>query len=166
MKDRPVYHISTFKTPAGPFTVAVDRSGAIAATSFGGERTLREYLPGASLVPDEQKTAAAREDVESWFRGEKREFTSRLSPTGTPYQLRVWAELSRIPFGETRSYGAIAKSLGSSARAVGQANGANPIPLIVPCHRVIGADGSLAGYAFGPETKRTLLEFEGVRISA
>ena len=83
-----------------------------------------------------------------------------LAPAGTAFQQRVWKALLRIPFGRTRSYGEIARELRSSARAVGRANSTNPVCLIVPCHRVIGADGSLTGFAFGEDLKRRLLEHE------
>jgi methylated-DNA-[protein]-cysteine S-methyltransferase len=85
-----------------------------------------------------------------------------MSPAGTEFQKRVWAELVRIPYGETVSYAELAKRVGSpgGARAVGRANATNPIAIIVPCHRVIGADGSLTGYAYGEEMKRSLLDLE------
>jgi methylated-DNA-[protein]-cysteine S-methyltransferase len=101
--------------------------------------------------------------LHSYFAGERTTFDVVLRPTGTPFQLRVWAELSRIPYGETISYGELARRVDSPSafRAVGQANGRNPISVIVPCHRVIGANGSLAGYGGGPERKRFLLDLEG-----
>jgi methylated-DNA-[protein]-cysteine S-methyltransferase len=99
----------------------------------------------------------------AYFAGESRSFDVALQPAGTPFQQRVWAELSRIPYGETISYAELAKRVGSpnGFRAVGQANGRNPISVIVPCHRVIGANGSLAGYGGGAERKRFLLDLEG-----
>ncbi|MDQ6697098.1 MAG: methylated-DNA--[protein]-cysteine S-methyltransferase [Actinomycetota bacterium] len=101
--------------------------------------------------------------LDSYFAGEREVFDVSLRPVGTPFQLRVWAELSRIPYGETISYGELARRVGSpnGFRAVGQANGRNPISVIVPCHRVIGADGSLAGYGGGADRKRFLLDLEG-----
>jgi methylated-DNA-[protein]-cysteine S-methyltransferase len=165
MKDTTVYRTSTFTTPAGPFSVAVDPEGAIAAAAFGDLRALRNRMPSGTLVPDERGASAARKQVEAWFHGKNRGFSAKRAPRGTPFQQRVWAELLRIPFGETRSYGDIAKAVKSSPRAVGRAIGTNPICVIVPCHRVIGADGSLTGFAFGTETKRWLLEFEGVPLS-
>ena len=165
MKDNPVFRYSTFKTPAGAFTVAVDASGAVAATAFGDSRALRRRLRAGTLVRDERGAAPARRQVLAWFLGKARGFSARLSPAGTPFQRRVWSALKRIPFGETRSYGDVARMVGSSARAVGRASATNPICLIVPCHRVIGADGSLTGFAFGEGTKRRLLEFEGSRLS-
>jgi methylated-DNA-[protein]-cysteine S-methyltransferase len=166
MKDTPVYRYSTFKTPAGAFTVAVDPSGAIVATAFGDRSALRRRLRAGTLVHDERGAAPARRLVEDWFLGKARDFSATLSPGGTPFQKRVWSALRRIPFGETRSYGDVARIVGSSARAVGRASATNPICLIVPCHRVIGADGTLTGFAFGEATKRRLLEFEGSRFSA
>ena len=93
---------------------------------------------------------------------ERETFDLELRPTGTPFQLRVWAELSRIPYGETISYAELARRVGSpnGFRAVGQANGRNPISVVVPCHRVIGADGRLAGYGGGTDRKRFLLDLE------
>jgi methylated-DNA-[protein]-cysteine S-methyltransferase len=163
MKSAPLFHYSSFQTPVGKFTVAVDSSGAVAATAFGGAGAVRGRLREGRLVAGGRETGAARRQVEAWFRGESRGFSARLAPAGTPFQRRVWAELRRIPFGQTRSYGALARAIGSSARAVGRANATNPICLLVPCHRVIGADGSLTGYAFGEDTKRRLLAFEGAK---
>ena len=165
MKDMPVFRYTTFRTPAGAFTLAVDASGAVAATAFGDSRALKRRLRGGTLVRDERGASAARAQVRAWFSGRRRAFTARLAAEGTPFQRRVWAEIARIPFGETRSYGDLARRVGSSARAVGRASATNPICLIVPCHRVVGADGSLTGFAFGEGTKRRLLEFEGVPVT-
>jgi len=98
----------------------------------------------------------------AYFAGELRCFDLRLNPLGTPFQLRVWDLLTAIPFGETISYGELAGRAGNpnAARAVGLANGSNPIPIIIPCHRVIGTNGKLTGYGGGLENKRWLLEFE------
>jgi methylated-DNA-[protein]-cysteine S-methyltransferase len=172
-------YYDTFPAPmTGGFSVAVDADGNVVATAFGGDPArLRERLgtggPGplgragaardaVVLVHDPGRAGAARSQIEEYFAGARREFDLPLKPSGTPCQLRVWEALRAIPFGGTRSYGGLARALGSSARAVGRANGANPIALIVPCHRVIGADGSLTGFAFGTETKRRLLAHEGV----
>lgn len=105
----------------------------------------------------------AEQQLGEYFAGERREFDLPLASDGTTFQQLVWAELQRIPYGETASYGDIARRLGYEpgvSRAVGAANGANPIPVVVPCHRVIGSDGSLTGYAGGLERKRTLLDLE------
>jgi methylated-DNA-[protein]-cysteine S-methyltransferase len=146
----------------GDFSVAVDETDNVLATAFGGGDNLRQRFASGELVRDPNRVRAARTQIEEYFAGARREFDLPLKPAGTPYQLRVWAALQEIPFGETRSYGELARALRSSARAVGRANGTNPIALIVPCHRVIGADGSLTGFAFGLETKRKLLAHEGV----
>ena len=154
-------YTSTFKTPFGEFTVGVDASGAIVATAFGGTDALASRIDDAHFEADESRTARAREQILEYFAGERREFALKLAATGSEFQHRVWGALWNIPFGETRSYGEIARDLRSSARAVGRANATNPICVVVPCHRVVGADGALTGFAFGEDTKRRLLELEG-----
>ena len=106
--------------------------------------------------------AAARAQLDDYFAGVLRTFSLRLAPRGTPFQRQVWQQLVGIPYGETRSYGAIAAAIGEpgAARAVGLANGRNPISLVIPCHRVIGRDGSLTGYAWGLHRKDWLLAHE------
>jgi methylated-DNA-[protein]-cysteine S-methyltransferase len=123
---------------------------------------------GAAHVADAPGRAAdivrrARIELEEYFAGRRTTFTVPLAPRGTPFQQRVWAELRRIEFGGTISYAELARRLGSpsAVRAVGGANGRNPIPIVVPCHRVIGADGSLTGFGGGIERKRWLLSHEG-----
>jgi methylated-DNA-[protein]-cysteine S-methyltransferase len=107
--------------------------------------------------------ADVREQLREYFAGERPAFDLALVMAGTPFEQRVWSALTEIPYGETISYGELARRLGqpSAARAVGLANGRNPISVIVPCHRVIGADGTLTGYGGGLERKRILLELEG-----
>jgi methylated-DNA-[protein]-cysteine S-methyltransferase len=111
---------------------------------------------------DETAFSDAVEQLEEYFAGERREFDLDLDPVGTKFQRRVWEALLTIPYGETRSYGQIAEQVDSRGafRAVGLANGRNPIGIIVPCHRVIGANGGLTGYGGGLERKRALLELE------
>ncbi|MDR3229062.1 MAG: methylated-DNA--[protein]-cysteine S-methyltransferase [Puniceicoccales bacterium] len=174
------YYYDIFPTSLiGDFTVAVDADANVVATAFGGLDELRGRLATwarhskttlalgtaltPNLLPDSTRTRVARQQIEEYFAGTRRDFNLPLSPTGTSHQLRVWQALRQIPFGETRSYGDLARTLHSSPRAVGRANGANPIPLIAPCHRVLGADGSLTGFAFGTETKRKLLAHEGIK---
>ena len=110
---------------------------------------------------------AVREQLDAYFAGELDAFDLDLAPHGTPFQQRVWDELRRIPFGETISYSELARRLGDHklVRAVGVANGRNPISIVIPCHRVIGADGSLVGYGGGLERKRWLLDFEASRAA-
>jgi methylated-DNA-[protein]-cysteine S-methyltransferase len=111
----------------------------------------------------------ATEQLGEYFGGTRTEFDLPLAPRGSGFQLAVWAELYRIPFGVTRSYGDIALALGKSlvaSRAVGLANGRNPISIIIPCHRVIGADGSMTGYGWGVERKEWLLRHEGALLAS
>ena len=108
----------------------------------------------------------AERELREYFSGERREFDVPLHPSGTEFQTRVWNGLRAIPYGTTVTYGELARRIGqpNAARAVGMANHANPLPIIVPCHRVIGADGRLTGYAGGLEIKRKLLELEGIYV--
>ena len=118
----------------------------------------------ADLTPRPEAFREVAAQLEAYFAGGLKEFTVPLAPTGSPFQLAVWTELTKIPYGSTVSYGDIARALGKrlvAARAVGLANGANPISVIVPCHRVIGSDGSLTGYGGGLERKELLLRLEG-----
>lgn len=160
MNNSTKHYFSTFNTPAGKFSVAVNNDGSIVATAFGDKKALQGRIKGVTLLADSSKTATARKQVEAWFKGSRQDFSVSLSPTGSPFQKKVWAALVRIPFGKTTSYGEIAREIGSAPRAVGRANATNPICLIVPCHRVIGADGTLTGFAFGEDLKRKLLAFE------
>ena len=162
-----IAYTSTFSTPLGGFSVAVDEAGALLATAFGDIDLLQTRFAAAELIRDGWRTTEVREQISDYFAGNRREFNLSLAPRGTPFQQRVWAALCAIPFGETRTYGQLAAQLGNPAapRAVGRANATNPICLIVPCHRVIGADGSLTGFAFGEDVKRRLLEHEGAGIS-
>jgi methylated-DNA-[protein]-cysteine S-methyltransferase len=138
-------------TPLGEVTISED-GGAIVALDWGRGR-------------DQEATPLLREacdQLQKYFDGKRMSFDLPLAPEGSDFQKRVWAALCAIPPGKTRSYADIARTIGSAPRAVGGANGANPIPLIIPCHRVIAADGSLGGYSGGdgPATKRYLLDHE------
>ncbi|MEN9813732.1 MAG: hypothetical protein RL479_2418 [Verrucomicrobiota bacterium] len=159
----PLYS-DTFATAAGPFSVAVDATGAVVGAVFGDAEALHPRLGGGQAESDPGRCAEARRQVQAYLAGERRDFTVRVGARGTPFQERVWAALRGIPWGETVSYGEWAARLGrpGAARAVGAANARNPVCLLVPCHRVIAADGRLHGYAFGEATKRWLLELEGV----
>ena len=149
-------------TPIGRLIVASDGS-AVAGT----------WMANASPDDDaweeqrghDQILAEAREQLAAYFDGGLRTFTLPLAPNGTDFQLRVWNALTKIPFGTTISYATLARRVRNPAavRAVGAANGRNPIPIIVPCHRVIGSDGSLTGFGGGIERKRWLLEHEGAQ---
>ena len=158
----------TFTTPLGDFSVAVNATGAVIATAFGDLADLRERFNPDELTRDPPRVAEVRAEITEYFAGKRQRFTVKLSPSGTPFQNTVWAALVAIPLGETRSYGQLAAELGKpdASRAVGRANATNPICLIVPCHRVIGADGSLTGFAFGEDIKRQLLEHESATALA
>ncbi len=140
--------VETVQTPIGPVHLAaVD--GALQALRFDAPF---EGVPGRT---------AAGDRVRAYFDGDLRALDGiAVAPRGTPFQQRVWALLRQIPAGETRTYGQLAAVLGTHPRAVGSANGANPIAIAVPCHRVIAADGKLCGYAWGEQRKRWLLAHE------
>ncbi|HTJ79709.1 MAG TPA: methylated-DNA--[protein]-cysteine S-methyltransferase [Rariglobus sp.] len=161
-------HAATFATPCGPFSVAVNDTGAVVATAFGKLARLRDRLPKNTRLAaaPTSLTAAVEKQLTAYFAGKRRTFDLPLAAHGTEFQHRVWTALAAIPFGETRSYGRLAADIGKpgAARAIGRANATNPICLLVPCHRVIGADGSLTGFAFGETIKRQLLTHEGIRI--
>jgi methylated-DNA-[protein]-cysteine S-methyltransferase len=118
----------------------------------------------AGLIRSPEAFREVEAQLEAYFAGDLKEFTVPLAPSGTAFQLAVWTELTKIPYGSTVSYGDIARAMGKrlvASRAVGLANGANPISVIVPCHRVIGSDGSLTGYGGGLDRKQLLLQLEG-----
>ncbi|HEX8359145.1 MAG TPA: methylated-DNA--[protein]-cysteine S-methyltransferase [Longimicrobium sp.] len=143
-------------TPIGVLTALVGEEGALARLLFP-----HQPVPvGAS--PDDTRGAAVAAQIAEYFRGERRSFDLALAPGGTPFQRAVWDELQRIPYGGTVSYRALAERVGrpKASRAVGRANATNPLPIVVPCHRVIGADGSPTGYAGGIGAKTTLLALE------
>jgi methylated-DNA-[protein]-cysteine S-methyltransferase len=131
-----------------------------------GDRSAR-VRPEWTLAPGLFPVAEAQ--LAEYFGGSRRSFDLPLAPRGTEFQLAVWQELTRIPYGETVSYGDVALALGKTllaSRAVGLANGRNPISVILPCHRVIGADGSLTGYGWGVERKEWFLRHEGAKLAA
>jgi methylated-DNA-[protein]-cysteine S-methyltransferase len=138
-------------TNLGDLTIS-EEDGAIVALDWGRGRDQKE----TPLL------CRARDQLQDYFDGKRLTFDLPLAPHGSAFQKRVWAALCAIPPGETRSYADIARVIGSVPRAIGGANGANPIPLFIPCHRVIAADGSLGGYSGGdgPATKRYLLDLE------
>lgn len=154
-------------TPVGEVLLVTDGEGAVRALDFADyearmTRLLARHAPGA-LVVEGRAPARVRGAVEDWFAGDLTALDGLTVRTGgTAFQRTVWAALRAIPAGETRSYGQLAAAIGSpkAVRAAGLANGQNPVAVIVPCHRVIGANGSLTGYAGGLERKRWLLEHE------
>jgi methylated-DNA-[protein]-cysteine S-methyltransferase len=146
-------------TPVGALLVAETHDGLLSVWFEAGRR--RRPIDPAWRPADPSAIDAAGQLTE-YFAGTRRTFDIPLAPRGTAFQRRVWAAVAAISYGETRSYGAIAAEIGApdGVRAVGAANGQNPWPIIVPCHRVIGSDGSLTGYGGGLAIKRALLEFE------
>jgi methylated-DNA-[protein]-cysteine S-methyltransferase len=159
----PEFFTASMQSPVGDLMLAVDTDGALVALLYSEVESLPPNLgPDAEIIPDTCRTSAAIAELRAYFAGELRVFTTPVAPViGTPFQRKVWQALTKIPFGETWSYARLAEETGSVARAVGSANGANPVSIVVPCHRVIGADGSLTGYAGGLERKRHLLIHEG-----
>jgi methylated-DNA-[protein]-cysteine S-methyltransferase len=150
-------------TPIGDIRVAWGDDG-LAEVSTGTQ--IDGPADGADWKHDAKLKCAAIDQLEEYFAGERREFDLPLIMDGTPFQVTVWKALTRIPFGETTSYGALAATLDrpKASRAVGAANGQNPIAIVVPCHRVIGVNGSLTGFAGGIDIKRQLLTFEQAEI--
>lgn len=150
------------ESPLGPLLVSGDAAGLSGLSFPNGHKS---YGPAAGWRQDAAPFAEVRRQLEAWFGGEIRSFDLPLVIRGTAFQRRVWALLAQIPFGVTRSYGALAQELGNpgASRAVGLANGANPIPIILPCHRVIGSTGALTGFGGGLAAKRFLLGHEGHR---
>jgi len=148
-----------FGSPVGELLLAGE-GGALKEIRF--PRAGNRALPGPGWVESATELSAALRQLGEYFAGTRREFDLRLEPLGTTFQKMVWDALLAIPFGQTRSYAAIAASIGrpSATRAVGAANGANPIPIVIPCHRVIGANGCLTGYGGGLPIKETLLRLE------
>jgi methylated-DNA-[protein]-cysteine S-methyltransferase len=153
---------SEIGTVFGPALVAVDGAGRLTRLHFlhEGERAKSDDQEGFGR--DDAAVAHVARELAEYGAGTRRDFTLALAPPGTPFQQLVWKALCEIPYGETESYGHLAERIGhpGKARAVGAANGANPIALIIPCHRVIGADGSLTGYGGGLPLKKRMLEFE------
>lgn len=149
-------------SPIGDLRV-IANADALLAIEFSPFRGLADGQPIGDREDAHPLLRAAVEQLGAYFARELRTFDLPLAPRGSEFQVKVWQELSRIPYGETTSYGEIAHRLGhtnAASRAVGLANGKNPIPIVIPCHRVIGANGSLTGYAGGLERKQTLLDIE------
>lgn len=148
--------MTIIETPIGPLHAVADDAGRLLALGF------REPLQDVS-APLPQRVV---EQITEYFSGKRQAFDLELAPRGTPFQLAVWNALLGIPYGDTISYAELARRIGKPAavRAVGAANGANPIPVIIPCHRVIGSNGTLTGYGGGIERKQWLLAHEGRRL--
>lgn len=150
----------SINSPLGPLSFAVGADERVVGLMF------TQLDPGATRSPD--RCGAVRNQLEEYFAGARTSFDLELAPMGTEFQRRVWKGLTEIPFGEAWGYGQLASHIGKpqAARAVGQANGRNPIPIIIPCHRVIAADGSIGGFSSGLPIKRKLLALERIEIAA
>lgn len=149
------------ETPVGALLLA-GSEGAL--TRIGFPSAAGPMRPEQCWIADDRPFETARRQLGAYFTGEAILFDLPLAPQGTPFQRAVWHALAAIPHGETRSYGDVARTLGrpGAARAVGAANARNPLPIVLPCHRVIGAGGSLTGFGGGLDVKRYLLGLEGV----
>jgi methylated-DNA-[protein]-cysteine S-methyltransferase len=154
-------------TPIGPLTLVATDAGLHEIHFPGGRGTAGERPPEADRTaspdrPVHPVLAATVEQLEEYFAGRRQDFDLPLAPTGTPFQLTAWRALCEIPYAATVSYGEQARRLGdpNKTRAVGAANGQNPIPIVIPCHRVVGAGGKLVGFGGGLETKAWLLDHE------
>jgi methylated-DNA-[protein]-cysteine S-methyltransferase len=146
---------TTIDTPIGPLLAAADAGGALTGLWF-------DRAPAADSRRDDAPFAALREQLDAYFAGDLVDFDVTTAAAGTAWQRDVWSALAAVPYGDTLSYGELAQRLGrpSAARAVGAANGRNPLSIVVPCHRVIGASGALTGYAGGLSRKEWLLRHE------
>lgn len=147
------------KSPIGPLLLVCSKAGLREIQFVNGRRMVR---PNPEWREDEAELREVIGQLRAYFAGELENFELPLSPEGTQFQQKVWAELRNIPYGETISYGELARRIGNpnASRAVGLANGSNPIPIIIPCHRVIGANGKLTGYGGGLPIKEKLLALE------
>ena len=146
----------SLESPLGRLSL-FEEADAIASLDFGGKRSTGE--PTRLLL-------AAKRQLDAYFAGKLTAFDLELAPSGSPFELRVWQLMQDIPYGETRSYGELAAALAAAPRAIGQACGRNPLPILIPCHRVLAANGALGGYSGGKgvDTKRRLLILEGALL--
>jgi methylated-DNA-[protein]-cysteine S-methyltransferase len=151
-----------FDSPLGPVIAIADDAG-LTHVDFVGAKYERKTAPGWIEDPAAPALRACGKQLAEYFAGRRTAFDLPLAPQGTPFQQRVWQEIARVPYGKTITYGELAKRAGApgQARAAGAATGRNPLGVVVPCHRIMGADGSLTGYAGGLDRKRGLLELEG-----
>jgi len=154
-------HWGVIDTPVGPIAAALDGAGRL--THLGISKRERDWIAANGGERDDRAVAPVARQLAEYFAGKRKSFDVALAPKGTPFQQEVWKALLKIPFGKTTTYAALAQRLGKPGafRAVGRANATNPISVIVPCHRVIGADGTLTGYGGGLPIKQKLLELEG-----
>ena len=158
-------YANTMASPVGTLDLVAGDAGLVAVL-WEDDRPGRVPLAARIAGAHHPVLLAARDQLREYLAGTRTAFDLPLDPRGTAFQRAVWRELAAIPFGETRSYADIARALGqpTATRAVGAANGRNPLSIVVPCHRVVGSDGALTGFAGGIEGKRWLLAHEGARL--
>jgi O-6-methylguanine DNA methyltransferase len=158
----PIGPLALYGTDQGLMAIVFPRHSRVAVESW-----LDRVIGRAEIVDDEQAHEATLGQLGEYFAGKRREFDLELDVRGTTFQQRVWDAVRAVPYGQTRSYRDIAANVGQpkAVRAVGAANGANPLPLVIPCHRIIGSSGGLHGYGGGLDVKAKLLELEGVPIA-
>jgi methylated-DNA-[protein]-cysteine S-methyltransferase len=164
MHDAQSLHYDDMDSPVGRLRLIASNMSLVGIWFEGGRDAARDR---STLVKERSEIInRTRIQLEEYFRGERREFDLPLAPRGTEFQRRVWERLQRINYGATTTYGVLAAELGNAraSRAVGLANGSNPIPIVIPCHRVIGADGSLTGFGGGLPIKSALLELERAQV--
>ena len=152
------YYWDLVPSPLGAIIVTVDEDARLTEIRLDGEQRAGPR--------DARRCAAACAQLAEYFAGKRREFDLPLAPHGTPFQRRVWQALLSIPFGSVRTYGDVARDIGQphATRAVGQANGRNPLPIVIPFHRVIAGDGTIGGYSAGLNVKHRLLALEGIEL--
>jgi methylated-DNA-[protein]-cysteine S-methyltransferase len=155
---------SQMESPVGPLLLVADEAGLRQILFVNGRHHAR---PEAGWKEDAAPLKNTVSQLRSYFAGEREDFDLSLAPEGTPFQQDVWRRLCEIPFGETISYGELARRIGNpqASRAVGLANGSNPIPIVIPCHRVIGSNGNLTGYGGGLPIKEKLLALERKQLT-
>lgn len=171
MSNMPFIFYGEADSPIGPLTI-VSTSKGVCKIEFGGVQEsmnnlqvwVKKHFLKSEMVRDDEKTKFIASQLDDYFNGIRFSFDVPIDLRGTPFQKRVWEALRKIPHGETRSYKEVALSMNAvkAVRAIGNANNKNPLPIIVPCHRVIGSNGSLVGYGGGLEKKRYLLDIEKV----
>lgn len=173
MGKKPCVYVEEIESPIGMLTIACHRDG-LCSIAFGSlqqataslQSWAKKHMMHNELKQDPEYTGEAVRQLKEYFNGERRTFDLPLRLKGTAFQMKVWEALQDINYGETKSYKDIAQAIGNpkAVRAVGSANNHNPVPIVVPCHRVIGSSGSLVGYGGGLDKKVTLLELEGIVI--
>lgn len=152
-----------YQTKLGTFSIAEENNKLIWIGLSGG--LPKDLTPANSQKKESDLIKKAASQIKDYLAGKIKKFNLPLAPKGTPFQLKVWAALQQVPYGKTASYKDIAQKAGcpKGFRAVGMANNKNPLPIVIPCHRIIGANGSLTGYGGGLDIKRALLDLEGIK---